>query len=193
MSTMTQIKMEVAAYFGIPFESLADKTRKGDIVKARQIAIYSIKDLFPGKTLKSIASEFGTRDHSDVLYAIAKVEELMFIDRAYSLEVKRVLAILRPKYQFEAVEMEKTDNLTSNQLKSLRVAQDILTSKTESNYNEIVKDIEICHDSLCKHTNIIGILRLNLVGVKEKKIDYQKFTKNVIKLLTKEGYLENED
>lgn len=77
----TQISIEsiqnyVCDYFGIDTNKVREKTRKQEIVEARQIAMYLAKQ-FTDSSLKTIGLHFGGRDHSTVIHAISTVEERM--------------------------------------------------------------------------------------------------------------------
>ena len=60
---------------------LRAKTRKKEIVIARQIAMYLCK-LFTDHSLKTIGLHFGGRDHSTVIHAINSVEEDLKRDKS---------------------------------------------------------------------------------------------------------------
>ena len=75
----TQISIEsiqnyLCDYFGIDTNKVREKTRKQEIVEARQIAMYLSKK-FTKSSLKTIGLHFGGRDHSTVIHAISTVEE----------------------------------------------------------------------------------------------------------------------
>ena len=57
----------------------APKTRKQEIVNARQIAMYLTKEL-TNSSLKTIGLHFGGRDHSTVIHAYQTVEDSMATD-----------------------------------------------------------------------------------------------------------------
>jgi chromosomal replication initiator protein len=70
------IQTYVCEYFGIDTNKVREKTRKQEIVEARQIAMYLSKKLTKS-SLKTIGLQFGGRDHSTVIHAITTVEERM--------------------------------------------------------------------------------------------------------------------
>jgi chromosomal replication initiator protein len=76
------IQKAVADYYGIQVEELKDKTRKKEIVIARQVAMYFCKD-FTNHSLKSIGYHFGGRDHSTVIHAIQTVNDIMETDTSF--------------------------------------------------------------------------------------------------------------
>lgn len=73
------IQKTVAEYFHLSQEDLKDKTRKKEIVIARQIAMYFAKE-YTNHSLKSIGYHFGGRDHSTVIHAVQAVNDMMDVD-----------------------------------------------------------------------------------------------------------------
>lgn len=85
--TVDYIQELVADYFNVPVEKLASKTRKRQIVIARQLSMYLAKKL-TGKSLKAIGETFGGRDHSTVLYSCRTVKSLMDTDQVFKGKVE---------------------------------------------------------------------------------------------------------
>jgi chromosomal replication initiator protein len=77
--TIEEIQRVVANHFGIPDDLLRAKTRKQEIVNARQIAMYLAKEL-TNSSLKTIGLHFGGRDHSTVIHAYQTVEDSTHLD-----------------------------------------------------------------------------------------------------------------
>ncbi|MEN8247419.1 MAG: chromosomal replication initiator protein DnaA [Bacteroidota bacterium] len=73
------IQKTVAEYFHLSQDDLKDKTRKKEIVIARQIAMYFSKE-YTNHSLKSIGYHFGGRDHSTVIHAVQAVNDMMDVD-----------------------------------------------------------------------------------------------------------------
>jgi chromosomal replication initiator protein len=95
----TQISIEsiqnyVCDYFGIDTNKVREKTRKQEIVEARQIAMYLSKK-FTKSSLKTIGLHFGGRDHSTVIHAISTVEERL----STSPKHKRILDELHQRIE----------------------------------------------------------------------------------------------
>jgi len=84
--TVENIKLLVAEYFKVPVEKLHGKTRKRDIVIARQLSMYLAKN-FTTNTLKDIGKNFGGRDHTTVLYSVKAVQDLMDTDLVFKDKV----------------------------------------------------------------------------------------------------------
>lgn len=96
-SSHTQISIEfiqnyVCGYFEIDTNKVREKTRKQEIVEARQIAMFLAKK-YTKSSLKTIGLQFGGRDHSTVIHAISTVEERL----ATSPRHKRILKELEQK------------------------------------------------------------------------------------------------
>jgi chromosomal replication initiator protein len=81
------IQKVVARHFNVSKSDLLSSRRTRTIVRPRQIAMYLAKMLTP-RSLPEIGRRFGGRDHTTVLHAVRKVEELMSGDKALAEEVE---------------------------------------------------------------------------------------------------------
>ena len=86
--SIEDIQRVVCEYFGIPEDLIRGKTRKQEIVNARQIAMYLAKEL-TNSSLKTIGLHFGGRDHSTVIHAYQSVEDQMRLDQRSRAEPGR--------------------------------------------------------------------------------------------------------
>lgn len=84
------IQKFVAEYFGVAVDLLKDKTRKREIVVARQVSMYFAKE-YTNMSLKSIGAHFGGRDHSTVIHAITAVNDLMDTDKRFNATMQDLL------------------------------------------------------------------------------------------------------
>ena len=73
----------VCEYFNITRDILLSKSRKRQIVQARQIAMYECRNLIPNCSLSTIGAELGGKDHATVLHACTTVQDLMSTDKAF--------------------------------------------------------------------------------------------------------------
>lgn len=92
------IQKTVSDYFNVEQDMLKAKTRKKEIVIARQVAMYFSKD-YTNHSLKSIGYHFGGRDHSTVIHAVQSVNDMLDTDAKfrYSVdELKKKLKIRNP-------------------------------------------------------------------------------------------------
>ena len=80
--TIEQIQRTVCDFFDVPEDLLRAKTRKQEIVIARQVAMYLAKDL-TNSSLKTIGLHFGGRDHSTVIHAYQAVEDRIKTDATF--------------------------------------------------------------------------------------------------------------
>lgn len=80
--TVESIQALVAEHCDVPVEKLAGKTRKRQIVIARQMSMYLAKKL-TDQSLKAIGENFGGRDHSTVIYSVRTVQDLLDTDARF--------------------------------------------------------------------------------------------------------------
>ena len=83
------IQKLVCDYFEVPVEMVKSKTRKREIVQARQISMYLAKS-YTKTSLKSIGAFFGGRDHSTVIYACQTVVDLIETDKKFKSYVQDI-------------------------------------------------------------------------------------------------------
>ena len=91
------IQKTVAEYFVVTVESLKAKTRKKEIVTARQVAMYFAKE-FTSHSLKSIGYHFGGRDHSTVIHSVQTVSDLIDTDKKFKASIQE----LQKKFKVKA-------------------------------------------------------------------------------------------
>ncbi|ALC96547.1 MAG: chromosomal replication initiator protein DnaA [Capnocytophaga ochracea] len=91
--TIDHIQQIIADYFGLDIESLHSKTRKRNVVQARQLAMFFSKK-YTKNSLSTIGSQIGQRDHATVLHACKTVENLIETDRAF----KKYVSDLETKF-----------------------------------------------------------------------------------------------
>lgn len=87
--TVEYIQALVAEHFSVPVEKLQGKTRKRQVVIARQLSMYLAKNL-TDKSLKAIGATFGGRDHSTVIYSCKTVQDLMETDVIFKDTVSEI-------------------------------------------------------------------------------------------------------
>ena len=73
--TIDDISKSVCQYLNIPENKIREKTRKKEIVLARQLAMYFSKELTKS-SLKTIGLHFGGRDHSTVIHSCNTIEQM---------------------------------------------------------------------------------------------------------------------
>jgi len=65
----------VCEYLGVGEDKVREKTRKAEVVFARQMCMYISKEM-TRSSLKTIGLHFGGRDHSTVIHSCAAIEEM---------------------------------------------------------------------------------------------------------------------
>lgn len=90
------IQKTVADYFEINLDDLKAKTRKKEIVIARQVAMYFSKE-YTNHSLKSIGYHFGGRDHSTVIHAVQSVNDMMELDSRFKQSIDGLAKKLKMK------------------------------------------------------------------------------------------------
>ncbi|MBS1925306.1 MAG: chromosomal replication initiator protein DnaA [Bacteroidetes bacterium] len=96
--TIDAIQKMVCEYFGVPYDKLLQKTRKREIVQARQITMFLSK-AFTKNSLKTIGEHFGGRDHTTVIHSCQTVKDLMDTDTLF----KESVLELQQKVQLAAM------------------------------------------------------------------------------------------
>ena len=93
--TIDKVQKVVCDYFNITRDDLLSKTRKRQIVQARQIAMYMSRTLI-NCSLSTIGAEIGGKDHATVLHACSTVNDLMATDKTFKQYVTDIEKILVP-------------------------------------------------------------------------------------------------
>ena len=88
-NTVEKIRDTVCDYFSLSVDAISTKSRKREVVQARQIAMYLSKQLTKN-SLSSIGLAIGQRDHATVLHACKIVTDLMDIDKNFRLSVNEI-------------------------------------------------------------------------------------------------------
>jgi len=87
--TIDYIQKTVCDYFNMPSDSLQSKTRKREIVQARQIAMFFSKTLTKS-SLASIGAQIGHKDHATVLHACKTVNNLIDTDKQFRNDIEEI-------------------------------------------------------------------------------------------------------
>jgi chromosomal replication initiator protein len=80
--TIESIQSVVCEYLGIPEDLVRARTRKREVVQARQVAMFFSKEI-TNHSLKTIGLHFGGRDHSTVIHAVRSVEDQVDTDPSF--------------------------------------------------------------------------------------------------------------
>ena len=80
--SIDQIQEVIAQYFDMDVDTLQSKSRKRNIVQARQLAMFFAKK-YTKASLASIGSQIGDRDHATVLHACKTIDNLLETDKQF--------------------------------------------------------------------------------------------------------------
>jgi len=89
VNTVEKIRDVVCEYFSLSIDAISTKSRKREVVQARQIAMYLSKQLTKS-SLASIGNTIGQRDHATVLHACKIVNDLMDCDKNFRSSVREI-------------------------------------------------------------------------------------------------------
>lgn len=81
--TIEDIQKRVAEYYGVKVSDMQSSRRSQNVARPRQVAMYLAKLLTP-RSLPEIGRKFGGRDHTTVLHAVRKIQEIKGQDRDFS-------------------------------------------------------------------------------------------------------------
>ncbi len=92
--TVDDIQKAVSEYYGMKQADLLSDRRNRAIARPRQVAMWLCKQLTT-RSLPDIGRRFGGRDHTTVLHAVRKIEELKGVDAPIAADVEALLRKLR--------------------------------------------------------------------------------------------------
>ena len=88
-----QIQKKVSEHFNVKMSDMSSARRSRTIARPRQIAMYLSKNL-TSRSLPEIGRRFGNRDHTTVIHAVRKVEELRNKDLSFDEDVELLIRML---------------------------------------------------------------------------------------------------
>ena len=92
--TIEEIQKKVAEHFTIKLAEMSSARRSRQVARPRQIAMYLAKQL-TSRSLPEIGRKFGGRDHTTVMHAVKKVEELKECDQNFAEDVELLRRMLQ--------------------------------------------------------------------------------------------------
>ena len=92
--TIDEIQKRVAEHFTIKMAEMTSSRRARVVARPRQVAMYLAKQL-TSRSLPEIGRKFGGRDHTTVMHAVRKIEELIASDRALAEDVELLRRMLQ--------------------------------------------------------------------------------------------------
>lgn len=91
--TIEEIQKQVANHFNIRISDMHSARRARSVARPRQVAMYLAKQL-TARSLPEIGRKFGGRDHTTVMHAVRKVEELKSMDPGFAEDVELLRRML---------------------------------------------------------------------------------------------------
>jgi chromosomal replication initiator protein len=92
--TIDDIQKNVAAHFNIRVADMSSARRARSVARPRQVAMYLAKQL-TSRSLPEIGRRFGGRDHTTVMHAVRKVEEICQQDSAFAEDLELLRRMLQ--------------------------------------------------------------------------------------------------
>ena len=79
--TIDEIQRRVSEHYNLKLSDMHSPRRSRNVARPRQVAMYMAKQL-TSRSLPEIGRKFGGRDHTTVMHAVRKIEELIDKDPA---------------------------------------------------------------------------------------------------------------
>jgi chromosomal replication initiator protein len=92
--SIDEIQKRVAEHFNIKLVEMTSSRRARVVARPRQVAMYLAKQLTE-RSLPEIGRKFGGRDHTTVMHAVRKIEELIATDRGLGEDVELLRRMLQ--------------------------------------------------------------------------------------------------
>ncbi|MBL4800955.1 MAG: chromosomal replication initiator protein DnaA, partial [Emcibacter sp.] len=87
--SIDEIQRRVADYFNIRLSALLSARRARQVARPRQVAMYLSKQL-TAKSLPDIGRQFGGRDHTTVMHAVKRIDELRLVDSVLEEDIQHL-------------------------------------------------------------------------------------------------------
>ena len=91
--SIDEIQKRVAEHYNIRLADMHSARRARAVARPRQVAMYLCKQLTP-RSLPEIGRKFGGRDHTTVMHAVRRIDELRASDRAIAEDVELLRRML---------------------------------------------------------------------------------------------------
>ncbi|MDY0240659.1 MAG: chromosomal replication initiator protein DnaA [Rhodospirillaceae bacterium] len=91
--SIEEIQKRVAEYFNIRVADMHSARRARQVARPRQVAMYLSKQLTT-RSLPEIGRKFGGRDHTTVMHAVKKIEELRASDTSFAEDIELLRRML---------------------------------------------------------------------------------------------------
>jgi chromosomal replication initiator protein len=91
--TIDEIQKRVAEHYNIRLADMHSARRARAVARPRQVAMWLCKQLTP-RSLPEIGRKFGGRDHTTVMHAVRRIEELRAADRGMAEDIELLRRML---------------------------------------------------------------------------------------------------
>jgi chromosomal replication initiator protein len=91
--TIEEIQKKVAQHFNIRLADMHSARRARNVARPRQVAMYLAKQLTT-RSLPEIGRKFGGRDHTTVMHAVRRIEELRQTDANLAEDIELLRRML---------------------------------------------------------------------------------------------------
>ncbi|MBL8700937.1 MAG: chromosomal replication initiator protein DnaA [Alphaproteobacteria bacterium] len=91
--TIEEIQKRVAEHYSIRLADMHSPRRARAVARPRQVAMYLSKQL-TSRSLPEIGRKFGGRDHTTVMHAVRKIEELRASDHSFNEDIELLRRML---------------------------------------------------------------------------------------------------
>ena len=92
--TIEDIQKKVAEHYNIKFSDMHSARRARTVARPRQVAMYLSKQL-TSKSLPEIGRRFGGKDHTTVMHAVKKIEELCRVEHDFAQDIELLTRMLQ--------------------------------------------------------------------------------------------------
>ena len=92
--TIEDIQKRVAEHYNIKLAEMSSARRSRTVARPRQVAMYLAKQL-TSRSLPEIGRKFGGRDHTTVMHAVKKIDELRELDQNFAEDVELLRRMLQ--------------------------------------------------------------------------------------------------
>ena len=92
--TIEEIQKRVAEHYNIKLVEMSSARRSRTVARPRQVAMYLAKQL-TSRSLPEIGRKFGGRDHTTVMHAVKKIDELRELDQNFAEDVELLRRMLQ--------------------------------------------------------------------------------------------------
>lgn len=91
--SVTDVIKLIAEFYGLTSDSLCEKTRRKEVVRPRQIAMYILREDF-NASFPIIGEKMGKRDHTTVIHSCERVKKDLKIDKLLEQQIAEIRSLL---------------------------------------------------------------------------------------------------